>query len=221
MALIETRLTSGTLILSANGAGQIEVPRLGGPSAAQRTVSVWRSAGLQAEDCGEAAAKWLSGFLGLACRLVRAGPAFERSVAPYGNAAPGDLVTFADAYPFLILSEASLADLNLRLIAKAEAALPLDRFRPNFLVSGCDAFAEDKWSSFRIGSVVFRAAGPCERCSVTTTNQQTAAVGQEPLRMLATYRRSAGGTSVHFGQNLMHVTKAGELRVGDPVELLT
>jgi hypothetical protein len=88
-------------------------------------------------------------------------------------------------------------------------------------VSGCDAFAEDTWPRLRIGGMVFRAAGPCARCVMTTTNQETAERGKEPLRTFATYRRDAANpTDVNFGQNLIHETKSGSLKLGDAVEIL-
>ncbi len=219
MALVDTALSSDALTLAAPGAGAVAVARAPDPAAPLRTVSVWKHDGLLAEDCGPAVAEWLSGFLGMHCRLVRIGPCFHRPVTK-AAARAGDIVTFADAVPLLIVSEASLADLNDRLAARGEEALPMDRFRPNLVVAGCAPFAEDTWPRFRIGEIVLRAAGACARCIVTTTDQRTAERGKEPLRMLATYRRDAADpTDVNFGQNLIHETKSGVLRVGDAVAL--
>jgi uncharacterized protein YcbX len=217
MALITTALSAETLTLSAAGTGEVHVPRASDPAAPLRTVSVWSSHGLAAEDCGELAAEWLGNFLGVKCRLVRAGAAFHRPVLKPGKTRPGDVVSFADGYPLLAVSEASLADLNDRLVAQGEDAVPMDRFRPNLVLKGCPAYAEDTWPRFRIGHVVFRAGGPCGRCPVTTTDQLTGERGKEPLRTLATYRRdTAESNSVNFGQNLLLETTAGELRLGDP-----
>jgi hypothetical protein len=106
-------------------------------------------------------------------------------------------------------------------MAQGEAAVPMDRFRTNLVLTGCPAFAEDNWPRFRIGRVGFRAGGPCGRCPVTTTDQLTGERGKEPLRTLATYRRdAANSTSVNFGQNLLLDTTAGQLRLGDVVEEL-
>jgi len=128
---------------------------------------------------------------------------------------------FGDSCPFLVVSEASLADLNDRLQREGHAALPMDRFRANLVVAGCGPHAEDTWKRFRIGDVVFRSAGPCARCVVTTTDQATGDRGVEPLRTLATYRRDpAKHSNVNFGHNLVNESKAGRLRVGDPVVLL-
>jgi len=226
MALITTGLGSGQLHLSAAGDSGIQVPLAPDPAASLRTVEVWKSTGLHAEDCGAEASAWLSGHLGLNCHLVRIGPAFLRPIPEHKRPAtlPAGLVPrvgFADAFPFLILSEASLADLNDRLLARDEESLPLNRFRANLIVSGCAPYAEDTWKRFRIHGTVFHAGGPCARCIMTTTNQETAERGIEPLRTLAGYRRDPVKTSeVNFGQNLVHENSPGNLRLGDPLELL-
>lgn len=217
MALIKTALTPQALQLSHAGRDTLAVPLASDPAAPLRTVSVWKSEGLLAEDTGDHAASWLSDILSTRCRLVRIGRQFQRPVLK-ATGAPGDIVSFADAYPFLIVSEASLADLNDRLVARGEEPLPMNRFRTNFVVTGSAAFAEDTWPRFQIGALTFRAGGPCARCVVTTTDQDTAERGKEPLRTLATYRRdSQDSGNVNFGQNLIHETKSGVLRVGDSV----
>ena len=223
MALIDTALSSDTLTLSTSTANHapISVSRASDPAAPLRTVSVWKAEGLQAEDCGAAAATWLSDFLATPVRLVRAGAAFHRPVNKPGKALPDDVTTFADAQPFMAIGEASLDDLNDRIVARDEDAVPMNRFRPNLVFSGTAPFAEDTWPRFRIGGIVFRSGGPCIRCILPTTDQLTAVRGKEPLRTLASYRRVPGSPSdVIFGQNLYHETKQGTLRVGDPIELL-
>jgi uncharacterized protein YcbX len=221
MALVQTTLTASTLILSRPGHGSIEVSNLNLASSRPATVTVWSSTGLIADDCGDAPATWLSAALGRDCRLVRTGPAFHRPVKKGDPNSPEALVGFADAFPFLIIGEASLSELNDRLVARDEEAVPMNRFRPNLVIAGSAPFAEDRWKRFRIGNVTFQSAGPCARCTVTTTDQQTGARGQEPLRTLASYRRDPDdSTQINFGQNLIHETKSGILRVGDPVELL-
>lgn len=221
LARIATSLDLATLTLSADEVGAISLATAGDAAAPTRRVSVWKSQDLLAEDCGKGAAEWLSTFLARECRLVRIGRDFRRPVRHQRiGAAPGaePLVGFADAYPFLVVGEASLADLNSRLAAQGSQPLPMDRFRPNLVIAGSAPYEEDRWERFQIGSIRFRAAGPCARCVVTTTDQSTAERGPEPLRTLASYRRGREDPSeVHFGQNLIHETTTGQLEVGQPV----
>ena len=234
MALIETALTAENLTLSYPSRGSVSVSLSGfrspvsgidSPVSALRSpvysVSVWKDS-VTADDCGEAPAQWLGDFLGLSCRLVRAGLAYSRPIPrrkiPAGLQGPDGSpheVSFADAFPFLVIAEESLADLNARL----DAPVPMDRFRPNLVVAGGAPYAEDTWSRFRIGEVVFHGATRCGRCVVTTTDQLPADRAQEPLRTLASYRRDAEGAMM-FGRNLIHETKTGRVSVGDAVELL-
>lgn len=217
MALIETALTKDHLMLSLPGRSPVTIPLAA--SAGVRTVTVWKST-TSADDCGDEPAEWLSDFLDLPLRLVRMGGTYQRPIVK-PTARPGDVVSFADAYPLLVISDATLADLNDRLIARQEEPLPMNRFRPNLVVSGCTPYGEDAWTHIRINGVVLRNAGLCARCPITTTDQETAHRGKEPLRTLATYRRDpADPTDVNFGVNLIHETKRGTLRVGAEVELL-
>jgi uncharacterized protein YcbX len=126
---------------------------------------------------------------------------------------PEDRVHLADGFPFLLISEASLEDLNSRL----DEPLPMNRFRPNLVVRGVEPFAEDGWKNIRIGEMSFRVAKPCARCAITTVNQTTGQKGKEPLTTLAAFRKVNG--EVMFGQNLIHESP-GILRVGDGVEVL-
>lgn len=220
MIPLATALSTDTLTLSAPGAGAIAVWREAHDDAPLRSVTVWGKEGLLAEDCGEAPAAWLSDVLATRCRLVRIGGKFLRPVERTGYSGPGDHFHFGDGAPFLVASEASLADLNDRLAERHEPPLPMDRFRPNLIVSGCTPYAEDTWPHFRVGEIAFRAAGPCKRCVVTATDQLTGERGKEPLRLLASYRRHPHDPAeVIFGQNLIHETKSGRLRVGDPVTI--
>jgi uncharacterized protein YcbX len=218
MALITTLLDDQELTLQADGHGMTRIPRVSQPGAPRVEVSVWSSEGLVAEDCGPDAAGWLSNFLATPCRLVRAGDDFRRAVRKTPAGLERAEVGFADAFPGLLLTEASLADLNDRLLERDEEPVPMDRFRPNLVVAGAAPYAEDTWTRVRIGPVVFRCAGPCARCIVTTTDQATAERGPEPLRTLAGYRRDAQKPEdVNFGQNVVPEGEAGVIRVGDPV----
>ncbi len=220
MARIDAALDATHLTLSTTGASAVRVALAPDPAAPVRTVSIWKHSGLLAEDCGDAPAQFLSDFLATRCRLVRIGPKFSRPVLKAAGR-PGDVFHFGDGAPVLVISEASLAELNDRIVASGEEPVPMSRFRPNLVVTGCPPFAEDKWPSFRLGSVVFRNAGPSVRCIVTTTDQLTGDRGKEPLRTLASFRRTgANSTDVIFGVNLINETKTGALRAGDTVELL-
>ncbi|MDB6113741.1 MAG: hypothetical protein JWQ62_686 [Lacunisphaera sp.] len=214
MALIETALTRDSLILSSAKHGQVSIPL--NASHGQRRVTVWKST-VNADDCGDEPAEWLSDFLGGSLRLVRMGGTYQRQMTK-AAAQPGDVVSFADAEPFLVVSEASLADLNARLAVKGQPALPMNRFRPNLVVAGCEPYAEDHWDRVAIGTMVFRNGGLCARCPITTTDQFTALRGKEPLKTFATYRRDKDQpTNVNFGTNLIHETKRGRVQVGDAV----
>jgi len=215
MALINARLAGGILTLSADAVGSISVSEGSDPSASLRSVSIWKHQGLLAEDCGPAVASWLSSFLGLPCALVRIGPKFQRPMLKPASR-PGDLFTFADGAPILVVSEASVAMLNDRIVADGGEPVPMNRFRPNLVVDGCAAFAEDTWSRLQLGDVILRSAGQSERCMITTTDQLTGERGKEPLRTLATFRRSpANPTEVVFGVNLINESKSGTIRIGD------
>lgn len=207
----------GGLLLSAPGAEPVtvSVPR----TAAAVTVEIFRDKveAIPAED--PAVHAWCSAFLGIPVRLVHmADPAVCRPVDPE-YALPGETVSFADGYPLLVTTTASLDALN-SLIARGEHAsegpLPMNRFRPNMVVTGTDAWAEDGWSRVSVGEVRFRVAKPSGRCVVTTTDQRTAERGREPLHTLARHR-AIGGRLV-FGQNLVPLSP-GTIRVGDPVRV--
>lgn len=221
MALIATALDATHLTLSISPTSSLRIARASDPAALLRAVSVWKSENLLAEDCGDEAATFLSDFLATRCRIVRIGAAFMRPMLK-DSAHPGDTVSFADAYPLLVIGESTLADLNDRLVTRGTDALPMNRFRPNLVIAGAPAFAEDTWPRLRIGQITFRAGGPCARCIMTTTDQATGARdGPEPLRTLATYRRDpADPADVNFGQNLIHETKSGTLHVGEVISVL-
>lgn len=175
---------------------------------------------VEAVPAEDGAHAWCRAHLGVDVRLVHMDdPATRRPLDP-DYALPGETVSFADGYPLLVTTEASLDALNA-LIAQgdhaAEGPLPMNRFRPNVVVAGTAAWAEDDWSRIAIGEVSFRVPKACERCVVTTTDQSTAVRGKEPLRTLARHRRF--GTALLFGQNLVPQSP-GTIRVGDPVRIL-
>jgi len=178
-------------------------------------VTVWRSTVLAAA-AGDEADAWFSAYLGEPVRLVYLDDPTRRAVDPdYGQ--DGDTVSFADGYPLLLTSTESLDQLNQWLTAAGHQPVPMNRFRPNVVVSGYPPWAEDRWRRIRIGPVSFRVAKPCARCVVTTTDQTTGERGSQPLRMLAARRRF--GKNLVFGQNLIP-DFPGYIRVGDPIEII-
>jgi hypothetical protein len=146
-------------------------------------------------------------------RLVHIADGFKRRLNPQYAVSEDDHTGFADGYPILIISEESLAELNARL----ETPLPMNRFRPNLVVRGCDPFAEDTWKQIRIGKVEMAIVKPCPRCVVTTIDKETLVTSKEPLKTLNTFRKQVGGAM--FGQNVIPLNE-GRLNVGMTVEVL-
>jgi len=155
--------------------------------------------------------EWFSDILGIKCRLVKMPESTKRIVDT--TYAKNKIVSFADGYPFLIIGQASLDDLNSRL----EKPLPMNRFRTNFVFTGGKPFEEDNWKKFKIGNVIFQAVKPCARCVITTTNQDTAERLYEPLLTLSKYRKT--NNKVNFGMNLI-CESTGEVMIGDKIEFL-
>ena len=210
LALVRVRMDEDRLRLDAPGLPSLEVGFEGEVGPASR-VQVWDDECAAVAE-GEDTARWFSRHLGCSARLVRMASDDARPLGS-STAQPGDHVSFADGFPFLLLSTASLDGLNRRL----SLPVPMDRFRPNIVIDGCEPHAEDGWHRVRIGEVSFRFAKPCARCVVTTVDQATGERGREPLRTLSTYRTVDG--QVLFGQNLVHEGR-GVVRVGDLVEIL-
>jgi uncharacterized protein YcbX len=208
LALIAPAVEGTTLRINAPEMPTLEIPVQPKESAWTR-VSVWRDS-CSAVGLGEDASGWFSEFLDCACTLVYMPDRVFRS-GDRDQAPPGTRISFADGFPFLLISEESLADLNRRL----PRALPMNRFRPNLVVAGGEPYEEDQWQRIQIGEISMQVVKPCGRCVVTTTDQSTGERGQEPLRTLATYRKRNG--EVMFGQNVVHQSRSGWLHLGDPV----
>ncbi|MCU7850605.1 MAG: MOSC domain-containing protein [Candidatus Thiodiazotropha sp. (ex Monitilora ramsayi)] len=210
MALISTQITGAGLTLQAPGMPSmiIERPPL---DTRQMGVRIWHD-NCQAQMCEGRVHIWLSDFLGQACQLVYMADTSVRQV-DQRYAATEDCTAFADGFPLLLISQASLDDLNGRL----DQPMPMIRFRPNLVVTGCEPYEEDSWRLIRIGELTLRVVKPCSRCKITTVDPNTGETGKEPLKTLAGYRRR--GKQVYFGQNLLH-DDIGELSVGMPVEVL-
>jgi MOSC domain-containing protein len=176
-----------------------------------RTVKVWGDA-CNSYDCGDEVAKYLSHFLEAACRLVYF-PGDEKRQVDLAYAKKGDLTGFSDGFPLLIISQASLDDLNARL----DKPVSMTRFRPNIVISGTEAFAEDEWKNIIIGGINFRIVKPCSRCSVPSVDPLTGLRSIEPVKTLRNYRMR--GSKVYFGQNVI-ADSTGMLEVGMPVEIV-
>jgi MOSC domain-containing protein len=214
MATIAVAIEGGVLRLSAAGRAPLEVPVDHGGNS--WPVVVWKSACLGI-DAGDAAAAWLSEVIGEPLRLVRQDPAQPRH-ANTQYAPESTPVSFADAYPILMISRASLEELNRRL----PAPIPMARFRPNVVIDGVAAHAEDAMTRFRAGPVVLRGIKHCDRCPITTTDQVTGVRDphQQPLRTLATYRHDYVLKGVTFGQNCVVEAGVGErLAIGAPLTI--
>lgn len=215
MALISVAIAD-RLEMSAPGMDELSVPLLSEASELVE-VEVW------GDRCRAIALpetkSWFSKFLDTDCQLVYMP---DDSTRPAEHGAFGDdtLVSFADAYPYLLISEASLSALNQKLSEKGEQAVTMKRFRPNFVVSGVEtAHDEDRWTQMQIGETAFDLPKLCARCSIPNVNPETGDAGKEPTRTLATYR--AWDKGIWFGQNCVAHLNGGSyvLRVGDAVEV--
>jgi uncharacterized protein YcbX len=205
MAQINAKPNGDHLILSKDGMKDLHVPLM--PTGASKRVQIWNAI-TTGRHVSSKADEWLTEAIGEPSQLVYMSNLARRKVSPSFNSGK-DVLGFSDAFPILVASEASIEDLNSRL----DSAIPIQRFRPNIVLRGPGAFEEDTWKSLKIGEVVLRAARPCIRCLVTTQDPLTGeAMGQEPLRTLATYRKVEGG--VIFGMYYIP-EKLGNISVGD------
>jgi len=211
LATISLSIEPNGLQASLNGQAPLLIPFV--PAADSSVpVQIWNS-NCPAALVSAEADRWFSEALDSSVRLVYMPDETKRLIDP----AKGDaIVSFADAYPFLLATEASLEDLNSRL----QDRVGMDRFRPNFVISGAAAaFAEDGWQEVTIGGTNFRVAKACSRCVMTTVDQERGVKsGEEPLRTLASFRRF--DNEVRFGQNLIAANEGSTVRVGDLVTVV-
>ena len=217
LALITPTLKNDSLTLSAPNFDSLQfaIQKTGTAT----TVNIWKSKDVSAIDQGDESAKWLSDWLGVSVRLVHIADGYKRKLNPDFAVSAEDHTGFADGYPILIISEASLQDLNSKLDSPQAAvpALPMNRFRPNIVVKDCLPFAEDTWKRIRIGDVEMALVKPCARCVVTTIDKETLEQSKEPLKTLGAYRRQKGGAM--FGINVIPLNE-GEIKVGMSVEVI-
>lgn len=210
ICLIRVTLVSDGLRLSVDGLSDciVSTPASGD----LYTSSVWGTE-VKGLDCGDDVAQWLSDFLSKDCRLIHMPDNFNRPVAP-DFALKQEQVAFADGFPLLITSHASLEDFNNKLGYE----VGMNRFRPNIVISGNEAYAEDQWQTIAIGDIKLSLVKPCSRCIMPSINPETAVKEMAVNQALQTHRRR--GRSTFFGQNAVY-NKLGAIRVGDEVTVLT
>lgn len=212
MALIKTKVNGNKLILShkAKDISPLVIP-INTMSTGKTVVTVWDDL-VEAQLIGKYADEWLTMALGIKCKIVCMSDDAQRFV-DRKYAFQNEIVSFADAFPFLLIGEQSLEDLNNRL----EEKILMNRFRPNLVFAGGNPFDEDKWKKIKIGEIIFAVVKPCSRCATTIVNQETGEKGTEPLKTLSTYR--AKENKIFFGQNLLQENN-GRIKVGDEIEIL-
>lgn len=209
MCLVQPTLLEDGIQLEAYGMTSLIVKY---PQSGKSIIaSVWDD-DCRAHDAGNEAAKWLSEFLSTDCRLVYF-PDDEFRQVDLKYAEQGDRTAFSDGFPLLLISQASLDNLNQRL----EKPIPMKRFRPNLVVSGCDAYEEDRWKRIKIGDITFRVVKPCSRCVIPTIDIDTAQRSNEPSKTLASYRMQ--DNKIFFGQNVI-AEQEGKLALGMTVEII-
>jgi uncharacterized protein YcbX len=202
MACIRPHLAEDALEIEAPGMPLLRVP-LAQTNAATMQVSVWDH-GLTADTGDDAHAEWFSRYLGVACRLVRFHKQTQRIINNEWTSGRDVETLFADGFPILLISEASLDDLNQKLAAQGREALPMNRFRPNLVIDGIEAFEEDYLDTLQIGAAVLQPVKPCPRCPMPSIDQATGTFGPDPLDILQSYRvnpKVDGG--ITFGMNVI------------------
>lgn len=209
MALIKVELREQVLEFKHRNGDEFFVINKESFSNEKIEVKIWNDT-ITANIVNKKADEWFSEMLNMKCRFIYMPDNVMRPVEK--NFSQGkEIVSFADAFPFLIIGQSSLDDLNSRLKEK----LPMNRFRPNLVFKGGKPFDEDKIKSFTIGDITFYPVKPCARCVVTTINQDNSTKSDEPLKTLSSYRTF--NNKVLFGQNMIHSGK-GIISVGDEIK---
>jgi len=208
MCLIGTQIDGQVLTLTAPDKFSIMVV---GTTSEERQIQIWKDS-VSATDCGDEVAQWLSDYMQKDCRLVCMPEHSQRLVDP-DYAKENQTVGFADGFPIMLVSKASLDNFN----SKLDSPVGMDRFRPNIVIDGCEPYAEDNWKQIQIGDITFSLVKPCARCIVPSIDQQTGIKQTEILNALNKYRRRDRKT--YFGQNALH-DKSGEIHVGDHVTII-
>lgn len=214
LAQVETAIAGDRLVLRKPNGAELSLPlNLTGP---EREVTIWRDKAA-AFDAGDEAATWISDHLGKPARLVRFDKRHKRASDAKWTGDVEALNQFSDAYPWLLISQGSLDELNRRMAQP----LPMNRFRPNIVVDGLPPFGEDSVDEFVAGAVRLKVVKPCDRCVVTTTDQITGErSSDEPLKALKEFRFDKNLRGVLFGQNMILTAGLGsELKVGQQFEV--
>lgn len=211
MALLKVALTDSGLRVTYSPANtHIDIPFE--PQTNELTeVSVWDDV-CAGQYVSKEADKWFSNILGIPCSLVYMPDETLRQVDPR-YATEGMITSFADAFPMLLIGQASLDDLSSRVGWN----VPMNRFRPNMVYTGGNPYTEDELAHFAIGDIHFYGIKLCARCPIPGIDQDTAISGKEPIRTLASYRRRQN--KIYFGQNLIHKGN-GIIKLGDELEVL-
>ena len=212
MALVQTQLVNQTLTLNAPGMPELCLPLLPKKDVSEE-VEIWGDR-CEAWVANQQSTRWISEYLGKNCKIVFMPDNSYRQVDP--DYSLGDhQIAFSDAFPLLLISEASLKDLNRRL----PETFSMNRFRPNLVVNNTEPYEEDTWKLIKIGDCELQIVKPCSRCVLTTVDPETGEFsGNEPLLTLASYRKQNG--KVLFGQNLI-AQKLERLEVGMLVKIIT
>ena len=209
MALLQVQVKEDSLLVQHKKDGSsINVPFQ--PLGAAYKVQVWSDV-CKGIEVSTQINKWFSDMLLVKCKLMYMPDSTKRRVDTR-YASHKEITSFSDGYPFLLIGQASLDDLNNRL----EEPLPMNRFRPSIVAQGSAPFEEDEWAHFRINQIDFYGVKLCSRCVITTINQDEATKGKEPLHTLATYRMFQN--KIYFGQNLLQRGE-GVISIGDAIEV--
>lgn len=181
-----------------------------------KKIQVWNDK-INAQHCASAYDQWFSQFLATPCQLMYFGEQSHRQVENRH-----DNVAFADGYPLLLISQASLDDLNKRLKQQQLSPVTMSQFRTNLVVENASAYQEDSWLRIRIGEAEFEVVKPCSRCVFTTVDPKTGEKSStmQPLKTLRQYRASVHKKGIMFGQNLITI-KQGTIKLTDPIEVLS
>lgn len=174
-------------------------------------VTIWDDT-CTGQFVSDQADEWFSSMLGMSCRLVYM-PDQTHRITDQRYTSENSITSFSDAYPFLLIGQSSLDDLN----SKLTATLPMNRFRPNIVFTGGDPYQEDLMHTFTIGGITFHGVKLCARCVMTTIDQENGSSGKEPLKTLARYRSK--NKKIMFGQNLSH-EGLGEIKIGDQLQII-